>query len=64
MKEFDNNDCLTCDHTREYGYNAFICIHPNLPKKYKKREIMVGKRGHPNFCPLAKSIMKEINRKR
>ena len=60
MKDFENNDCLTCNHAKEHGYKHLICIHPDLPEKYQYREIMIDKRGQPDFCPLAKNIMKEV----
>lgn len=58
MNNNNKDDCLTCDYTREYGYKHFICIHPDLAKKYQRQVILIGKKGHPSWCPIAKNFDK------
>ena len=58
MNNDDKDDCLTCEHVEEHGHKALICIHPDLYMKHKNREIMIGKKGHPSWCPVAKNFNK------
>ena len=57
-------ECITCEYVIDDGYVTFFCGHPDLPKKHKKKSLIIDIRGHPNHCPIANIVFKEIEKGR
>ena len=55
-------ECITCEYVNEQENITFYCGHPDLPKKHKKKGLLIKTTGHSKHCPIANIINKELEK--